>query len=115
MIHIITREYIEEYIVSVLGQEEGYTEKYGLSPRDFPRAQPKGNPVHLFSSIIDPFPNLIVGFLEYSHMTIICITKLSGKSESLPDDQFEQWVQSADWNLSGWWQLGQQVKADQFH
>ena len=30
--------------VSVLGQEEGYTVKYGLSLRDYPRAQPKGNP-----------------------------------------------------------------------
>ena len=32
------------YTVSVLGREEGYTVKYGLSPRDCPRAQPKGNP-----------------------------------------------------------------------
>ena len=28
--------------VSVLGREEGYTMKYGLSPRKFPRAQPEG-------------------------------------------------------------------------
>ena len=32
------------YIVSVLGREEGYTVKYGLSPRECPRLQPKGNP-----------------------------------------------------------------------
>ena len=30
--------------VSVLGGEEGYTAKYGLSPREFPRAQPEGTP-----------------------------------------------------------------------
>ena len=30
--------------VSVLGREEGYMVKYGLSPRNCPRAQPKGNP-----------------------------------------------------------------------
>ena len=29
-------------IVSVLGREEGYTAKYGLNPREFPRAQPEG-------------------------------------------------------------------------
>ena len=28
--------------VSVLGREEGYPIKYGLSPRKFPRAQPEG-------------------------------------------------------------------------
>ena len=33
-----------ENIVSVLGREEGYRVKYGLSPRDCPRAQPEGNP-----------------------------------------------------------------------
>ena len=32
------------YNVSVLGREEGYTMKYGLSPREFPRAQPGGTP-----------------------------------------------------------------------
>ena len=30
--------------VSVLGGEEGYTAKYGLNPREFPRAQPEGPP-----------------------------------------------------------------------
>ena len=30
------------YVVSVLGREEGYPMKYGLSPRKFPRAQPEG-------------------------------------------------------------------------
>ena len=30
--------------VSVVGREEGYTVKYGLSPRDFPKAQPEENP-----------------------------------------------------------------------
>ena len=29
-------------IVSVLGREEGYTMKDGLSPRKFPGAQPEG-------------------------------------------------------------------------
>ena len=33
--------------VSVLGQEEGYTMKYGLSPRKFPRAQPEGTPTSI--------------------------------------------------------------------
>ena len=32
------------YTVSVLGREEGYTAKYGLNPREFPRVQPEGNP-----------------------------------------------------------------------
>ena len=31
-------------LVSVLGGEEGYTVKYGLNPREFPRAQPEGTP-----------------------------------------------------------------------
>ena len=31
-------------IVSVLGREEGYTANYGLSPREFLRAQPEGTP-----------------------------------------------------------------------
>ena len=35
LIHLLPRD----YIVSVLGQEEGYTVKYGLSPRAIPRAQ----------------------------------------------------------------------------
>ena len=30
--------------VSVLGREEGYKVKCGLSPKDCPRAQPEGNP-----------------------------------------------------------------------
>ena len=32
------------YTVSVLGRDEGYTAKYGLNPREFPRAQPEGTP-----------------------------------------------------------------------
>ena len=31
-------------IVSVLGGDEGYTAKYGLNPREFPRAQSEGAP-----------------------------------------------------------------------
>ena len=31
-----------DYIVPVLGREEGYTTKYGLIPRKFLRAQPEG-------------------------------------------------------------------------
>ena len=30
--------------VSVLGRDKGYTVKYGLSPREFPRVQPEGTP-----------------------------------------------------------------------
>ena len=39
-----TMLYIKLCIVSVLGREEEYTVKYGLSPRDCPGAQPEGNP-----------------------------------------------------------------------
>ena len=31
-------------IMSVLGLNSGYTAKYGLSPREFPRVQPEGTP-----------------------------------------------------------------------
>ena len=31
-------------IMSVLGLKLGYIVKYDLSPRDFPKAQPEGNP-----------------------------------------------------------------------
>ena len=30
-----------KHFVSVLGREEGYTMKYGLSPREFPRELPR--------------------------------------------------------------------------
>ena len=30
--------------VSILGQEDVYTVKYGLSPRNCPKGQPEGNP-----------------------------------------------------------------------
>ena len=34
----------DAFTVSVLRREEGYMVKYGLSTRDFPLAQTKGNP-----------------------------------------------------------------------
>ena len=40
--HLTTK--FETHCKVVLGREEGYTVKYGLSPRDCPRAQPVGNP-----------------------------------------------------------------------
>ena len=43
-------------IVSVLGREEGYTVKYDLSPREFPRAQAIFYRISLLESWYGPYP-----------------------------------------------------------
>ena len=44
------------HTVSVLGREEGYMVKYGLSPKACPRAQPEANPEG--SGLFLPYPDL---------------------------------------------------------
>ena len=50
--------------MSVLGLDSGYTVKYGLSPREFPRASPSGTP--LGSGHILPYiPRLVLIRIQY--------------------------------------------------
>ena len=51
-------------IMSVLGLDSGYTAKYGLNPREFPRAAPPGTP--LGSGHISPYiPPLLLIRIQY--------------------------------------------------
>ena len=51
--------------MSVLGLDSGYTAKYGLNPREFPRAAPSGTP--LGSSHISPYiPPLLLIRIQYT-------------------------------------------------
>ena len=50
--------------MSVLGLDSGYTAKYGLNPREFPRAAPSGTP--LGSGHISPYiPRLLLIRIQY--------------------------------------------------
>ena len=52
-------------IMSILGLNSGYTAKYGLNPREFPRAAPSGTPLgsgHISSYI----PLLVLIRIPYS-------------------------------------------------
>ena len=60
--------------MSVLGtRDSGYTAKYGLNPREFPRAVPSGTP--LGSGHISPYiPRLLLIRIQYSLPTKIATT-----------------------------------------